>query len=396
MRNKLALILLCLLALHAGVAAATTSIATAAEECEKDLISLPAFLLENDTGAPVHLAEKGQAYFDQALVSARTAAQGVADDKGCDAVMHDYLSKWRKWHLQVGTIAPAAPADAPAIAPATTAMPVPSEARLDAAQLPALRLLSSHTLLLSLHSFEPAYAQPLAQLLREHHDDLAGHGNWIIDVRDSGGGSDDTYLPLLPWLLADESVEIGADWLVTPANIAAQEAVCPMLGPSELKNCLAVIQPVLARMRQAAPGSYIPVNAAINYRRHLPLEPHRPARVAVLIDHPCGSACEQFVLTVKQSFTVKLVGRNTIGALDYSNLRPQKLPSGRRILLYAISRSRRLPSMQVDLGGIMPDIYLPAPADQAGRDEEIVRVRRWLEGGSLQPASARLDNEQTH
>jgi hypothetical protein len=37
----------------------------------------------------------------------------------------------------------------------------------------------------------------------------------------------------------------------------------------------------------------------------------------VLIDNMCGSSCEQFLLTVRQSFSVKLVGRsNTMGVID--------------------------------------------------------------------------------
>lgn len=357
-----------------------------AEDCERDLAALPPFLLENDTGAPVHLAEKGQAYFDQALAGARAAAQQVADDASCDAVLRAYLGKWRKGHLAVGTTSAAA-ASAPAA-------PLLSPDRPDAARMPGIRLLSKQTLLLTLPSFWPAYKQPLRQLLHDHHRELASHRDWIIDVRDNNGGDDSAYFALLPWLLADESVLIGGDWLATPANIAAQETVCPTFAPGD-QDCLKVIEGALARMRRAPPGSYVSQGTDVDYQRQRPLELKRPARVAVLIDHPCGSSCEQFVLAVKQSFTVKLVGRNTFGVLDYSNLRPHVLPSGRRTLMYAISRSHRLPSMQVDLRGIMPDIYLPAPADQAGRDEEIVRVRRWLEGGSLKPASARLNREQT-
>ncbi len=110
-------------------------------------------------------------------------------------------------------------------------------------------------------------------------------------------------------------------------------------------------------------------------------EPRRPARVAVLVDRDCASSCEEFLLAARQSFHVKLIGRNSEGALDYSNLRLHALPSGVRQLQYATSRSARLPQLQVDLGGIMPDIYLPPPKDEAGRAQEIVRVQRWLEGG---------------
>lgn len=374
MDKKLAMTVLSVL----GLLALPAGAATVAADCETDLVSLAPFLLANDAGAPVHLADKGAAYFDQALTSARAGASQAADDKACEAVLRGYLGKWRKGHLFIGSV----PAGAAAPGAATT--PLISQARPDAARMPAVRLLSAQTLLLTLPSFWPAYTRPLQQLLSEHHAELAGHRNWIIDVRNNDGGSDATYAPLLPWLLADESVEIGADWLATPANIAGQERVCALFSPGD-KDCAALVEDGLARMRKAAPGSYVPQDEAIAYERQAAPEPQRPARVAVLIDHPCGSSCEQFVLAVRQSFSVKLIGRNTYGVLDYGNMRPHALPSGRRLLLYAISRSHRLPAMQVDLGGIMPDIYLPAPVDQAGRDGEVERVRRWLEGGSLKP-----------
>jgi hypothetical protein len=82
---------------------------------------------------------------------------------------------------------------------------------------------------------------------------------------------------------------------------------------------------------------------------------------------------------VRQSANVKLFGRRTAGVLDYSNVRPQALPSGGRLLWYATSRSLRLPYLPVDAAGISPDIYLPPAAPGADPAAEIERVRAWLE-----------------
>lgn len=105
-----------------------------------------------------------------------------------------------------------------------------------------------------------------------------------------------------------------------------------------------------------------------------------PRRVAILIDRDCGSSCEQFLLDMRQSYKVKLFGRPTHGALDYSNLRPHLLPSGRRTLFYATSRSMRLPALPVDVAGVQPDVLLPKPADATEAAAEIQRVRKLLEG----------------
>jgi C-terminal processing protease CtpA/Prc len=115
--------------------------------------------------------------------------------------------------------------------------------------------------------------------------------------------------------------------------------------------------------------------------------------VAILIDGGCASSCEQFLLTTRQSFNVKLIGRRTYGSLDFSNLRPFALPSGERLLWYATSRSLRIPDLPVDLAGIPPDIYLPLAKGDHAKEEEVNRVQSWLEGGSLAPKNPETDSK---
>jgi C-terminal processing protease CtpA/Prc len=86
---------------------------------------------------------------------------------------------------------------------------------------------------------------------------------------------------------------------------------------------------------------------------------------------------------MRQSWNVKLMGRRTYGALDYSNLRPHKLPSGQRVLWYATSRSLRLPHLPVDAVGVLPDVLLPPPANDADRLKEVNYVHALLEGRSI-------------
>lgn len=374
--NLLALTALSLAALPLAEAHAA---ATPGETCVQDLRAIAPFLLENDTGARQHLAQKGQAYFDLALATATTAAAGAADGKACDAILENYARTWRKGHLHVKPgsavdIAKPAPAQ-----PTTPGQAAPSKE-------PALQILSDSTALLTLPSFHGSYRAALASLLETHRETLAARPNWILDVRRNGGGSDSTYAPLLPWISSGEIVSMGAEWLSTPANIEGQEKVCALLAPGD-EACTAFAAQAVVQMRTVKPGQYAPQQSGgtISYARADTPEPRRPARVAVLVDRDCASSCEEFLLAARQSFHVKLIGRNSYGALDYSNMRLHVLPSGQRHLQYATSRSARLPQLQVDLGGIMPDIYLPPPKDETERAQEIVRVQRWLEGGTLRP-----------
>ncbi|KAB8066621.1 S41 family peptidase [Janthinobacterium violaceinigrum] len=371
--------------LHSWALAALTlasthaAAATPGELCVQDLRAIPPFLLENDTGARAHLEQKGQAYFDLALATATTAAATAADAKACDAILENYVGMWRKGHLHVKPgsaqdVAKPSPAQ-----PAAPGQPAPSKE-------PSLQVLSGNTVLLNLPSFHGRYRAAVATLLDTHRAALAARPNWILDVRRNGGGSDSTYAPLLQWISSDETVRLGAEWLSTPANIAGQESVCALLAPGD-KACADFAAQAVTQMRSVKPGEYVAQNGTdlVSYARQDTPEPRRPVRVAVLIDRDCASSCEEFLLAARQSFHVKLIGRNSHGALDYSNLRLHALPSGVRQLQYATSRSARLPQLQVDLGGIMPDIYLPPPKEEAARAQEIVRVQRWLEGGTLRP-----------
>jgi hypothetical protein len=143
----------------------------AATACVKDLEDIPGFLLENDTGARDHLAQFGQRYFDEALAEAKSAALQIRGNASCAPVIRNYLRAWRHGHLGVEDIGPA-----PAVAP-----PAQSAADALAQQLknaPAIEILSTKTLRLTLKSFEPYNRDALIALLKARREDLEGHPNW--------------------------------------------------------------------------------------------------------------------------------------------------------------------------------------------------------------------------
>jgi hypothetical protein len=384
-----ATIVLCFLATWAHAA-------TVAEECAIDLEAIPGFLQANDAGATDELAQWGQAHFDAALSKARDDVAHVQDQEACRIALNAYLKAWRKGHLLVTNRSPAmstlSPVSAPvataaaATAPATAAPAGPPTAQLDPSLIPTIRALSGRTILLTLPTFADDYRQPLNTLMTRRRQELITHTNWIIDVRGNDGGDDGTYQALLPWLLADEREDIGAEWLATPANIEGERQFCALYAPGD-KDCEEMSAEAVSRMERVAPGSYVQQEdgPVIQYLQPEKLAFRRPTRVVVLMDKRCASSCEEFLLTVRQSFAVKLIGQPSRGSLDYSNLRPHGLPSGERVLRYAISRSERLPDLSVDIAGVEPDIYLPGTANPEAHANEVLQVQHWLEGGSLAP-----------
>jgi hypothetical protein len=367
------------LVLAAGFAMTCQAQGPSAIACAQDLEAIPVFLLENDTGARDRLAQLGQKYFDDALAEAKSAALQIRGNPSCEPVIRKYLRAWRHGHLSVVEITPPSTAP-PQQQPAENAAPQPPK------DAPTIEILSAKTLRLTLKSFESNTRDPLIALIKAHHQDLESHPNWIVDVRGNGGGSDSSYYPLRPWLMPDEFVNANAEVLATPANIEGYTRICALYAPGDAECEKSMADPI-AQMRKATPGTYVSMDggAAMSYIRAERLEPHRPSRVAILINGGCGSSCEEFVLEARQSFNVKVIGQHTYGSLDYSNVRPHDLPSGRRRLWYATTRSARLPGLPVDVAGVPPDIYLPAESGSNARNEEVVRVQKWLEGGSLTP-----------
>ncbi len=359
-----------------GIVGATEP-TTAAQTCRSDLESLPAFLRENDTGAPAHIERLGQAVFDRALDTARAAADAVGSGAECLPVLRTYLRAYRRGHLSIVAIEPPGQTVVADVKPALQSA-APGRKAVDP-NAPTFRVLSTKTVLITAPSFQDRYGAPMKELIRRHLRSLGATANLIVDVRRNGGGSDSTYSPLMPLLEANPYTSTGVEFLATPANIESTVAACGVVAPGS-KACEEFMAPVLEAMRAAKPGTYVLRAGATRLNTSWPnrVATH-PRRVAVMIDRKCGSSCEQFVLAARQSFKVKLFGRPTFGALDYSNLRPHDLPSGTRRLLYATSRSLRLPAYSVDIDGVAPDHLLPDPVDESAFTAEVDVVRRVME-----------------
>jgi hypothetical protein len=337
------------------------------DACIDDIEALTGFLQANDAGAQQPVAPIEQALRDAALKTARGDARSAQDDAQCAAVVRTYLRAWRKGHLSVQ---PTKQGDA-------------SETPSEKPRLPSLELLSPRTALIVIPSFAPSAREPLAALLGKERRRLESRPNWIVDVRGNDGGSDATYAPLLPWLMSDGWIEVSEKVFVTPSNLRAEESVCDLFAPGDAE-CVRIADATVRRMRSVPAGSWVEheYEQGWQYRRSDALERRRPARIAVLMDSRCASTCEQFLLTVKQAFGVKLVGHGrSYGALDASNLRPYPLPSGQRTLWYATTLSNRLPRLPVDGVGIGPDVYLPDAENLSDRSVDVKRTQRWLERG---------------
>lgn len=352
-------------------ASASAKEASVADNCRGDIAYLPDFLIANDTGAADNRRFRGEAVIAAAYDKALREAASAKTEDDCGAIIKTYLRAWREGHLAV------VPAD---WSPARDAQ---EKTGNEAAKKPEPQItwLSDKTVLLTFPTFFASATEDIAKMMADNRKRLELTPNWIFDVRNNNGGDDNTYKPVADAVIGNPIFIAGVEFLSTPANIEVTAGLCDFWAPGD-RNCIAFLEPLVAAMRAVPPGTYAaPPRLGDTVTRIDPDEPgrKRPARVAVLTDRACGISCEQFLLAVQQAWNVKLFGRRTSGALDYSNLRPHKLPSGKRLVLYATSRSKRLPHMPIDAVGVLPDVFLPAPADDAARAKEIDAVRALIE-----------------
>lgn len=226
---------------------------------------------------------------------------------------------------------------------------------------PYYEQLSDRTGYVRIPSFAMSNKRAIDSVLRTNHDNIVNAQNLIIDLRNNGGGSDWAYSSLIPYIYTNPIRTVGVQLLSTELNNKtllelSQDTLYEERQRKEFKDTYDRLKADL--------GNFVRVkdtNVTIDSMdRILP----KPNRVAILINEYCASTTEQFLLDAKQSNKVKLYGRSTFGALDFSNMNSAISPSGEFQLWYCRSKSLRIPEMEIDGMGIQPDYYIDSSISQ--------------------------------
>lgn len=219
--------------------------------------------------------------------------------------------------------------------------------------------LTSKTMYIKIGSFDAGYKTQIDSLLQTNNALLDTTPNLILDLRDNGGGSDDSWSGLIPYLYTQPIKSIGVDLLATETTISAYKKL--LQNEKLSKQTVADVNSKITRMEQAK-GQWITGNkdetdSSFTFKRF-------PKKILILINRWCGSSTEEFLLAAKQSSKVILAGENTVGNLDYSNVVKIPFSCYPYSLLYATTRSRRLNIHQgIDNVGIAPQYRLSESAD---------------------------------
>jgi hypothetical protein len=222
------------------------------------------------------------------------------------------------------------------------------------------KFLNENTLYFNIPSFSWEAKPMVDSLFTAQKENLTKTSNLIIDLRNNGGGSDDVYSFITPYLYTQPIKGIGVDMWTTPDNIKGWELILAQYPdlPAESRQ---EVQNLIDKMKLQINQNVNIVEDVIDssYTRLL-----FPKNVVILINERCASTTEQFLLEARQSKKVTLMGQNTSGTLDYSNLRESDFCEMPYKLYAPTTRSRRIDIGEgIDGIGIKPNIYLTKKQD---------------------------------
>ena len=236
---------------------------------------------------------------------------------------------------------------------------------------PVLRELPGGALLLDPGSMNDAAA--LEAFVQSHQVQLDGCTRLVLDLRTACGDDEEALLPLLPYIVKADctAVEAFGDRRIrtnyTKMNCTR---LIHMLKPylvdedSELRE---MAQQLTAYYRDQSGRGWVDEVEELPVPAETPILRRGPEKVIVLTDTWCEQEAERFVQLAKQQGRAVLLGRPTMGTLDYTN--PVTVEYDEFSFTYPISRTTAsLEGNGVDERGVQPDVYVPWTAEECTAD----------------------------
>lgn len=222
-------------------------------------------------------------------------------------------------------------------------------------KLPIFKKYSEKTAILRIPSFSYSEKSLIDSLIEANWKTIMTVDNLIIDVRNNGGGSDESFEKILPIIYTNPIRTVGVELLSTPLNNQRMKDIMddPEWGEEDKRWANGALEKLNRNI-----GEFVNLDSVdVMVETFDTIYPY-PRNVGIIINEGCGSTTEQFLLAAKQSQKVKLYGTTTMGVLDISNMYFIDSPCLDFKLGYSLSRSLRIPEMTIDNKGIQPDYYI--------------------------------------
>lgn len=344
---------------------------------------------ENDAGYSYIVAKKGQQAYNlhNALIQPKVAS--ISNPLACQEVIKEWLSFFRQGHVEfyyLGEVETDSEEngteDDTTQKETTNGLPEggPLYQRFLSATDPFAETINDNTLYLRVPSFRASEKNKIDSLIELNRADILSKENLIIDIRNGTGGSDDSFEELLPFLYTNPVRNPWVVFLSTKLNNQRMYDLATNTGFAEEQG----IQLSKEQMEEYRTyydtlsnhlGEFVNLNSEkVSITTYDTVYAY-PKNIGILINGNNASTDEQFLLAAKQSKKVKLFGTTTKGALDISNLFLAYSPEEDFVLVYALSKSLRIPDLLVDDIGIQPDFFID---DEIPRSEWIDYVAKVL------------------
>ncbi|MTD31164.1 S41 family peptidase [Planomicrobium sp. YIM 101495] len=233
--------------------------------------------------------------------------------------------------------------------------------------------LNDETLYMKLTDF--AQEKPILDLLEQQKDALDHVDNLIVDVRVNNGGNDMFYFPLLDYIF-DQPTSFKSLFKEDEVMYTNYTERNCRLWINELNEYLEQeldeetkkwAHGEMALFEKSAGKGMVAVTEEEDYPIHGRLTPQN---VYVLTDVACGSSGDTFVNNVKKSPKVTVVGRATMGIVDFCNVVTQDY--GAYEFVYSVSKMHE--KYYTNATGVTPHVHIPWTPEHLERDVDLEYV----------------------
>lgn len=218
---------------------------------------------------------------------------------------------------------------------------------------PSFKEISKNISLLVMPSFDLNYKPIIDSILKRNDSVIRNTQHLIIDIRNNLGGTVLCFENLIPYLYTNPIVTKGASVLSTKDNIENYYGKYDYPNISDsMKKAFKLEGEILKKHI----GEIYPLwpDDTLRFEKVYAM----PQKISILINEQCASSAELFLLKARQSSKVKLVGKRTMGAVDYSNSIALAIPCVLYKIHYSSSLTNRYPAEIIDNIGIKPDINI--------------------------------------
>lgn len=227
-----------------------------------------------------------------------------------------------------------------------------------------VKKLTPRTAIFKINSFNYPYIRRINELVAQNRHLIENIENLIIDITDNGGGTDITYGPLLPYILTNNTRHTGNEFYSTEFLIKGlQEYVATLDNNETNQKDIQRIHNNISYLKQHLGEFVVYPDEKRLMIMERKLAAKSPKQVLILANNRSASSAESFLLTVRQSKKVKVMGIPTFGALDYASARVTDYNCLGLSMILPTYRSTRLPDFPIDNIGIQPDVYVDKTQD---------------------------------